>query len=129
MDIDTSAQFGGQDSAPTPKELVLNAMMGCTAMDVVSILKKMRVPLEKFSMTIQAEKNQGPPVHFIKATLTFELIGEVPPEKAFKAVESSLTKHCGVNYMISKVCDILYVLKINGQVTHEGHASFIDPQN
>lgn len=93
IDIDTSAQFGGQDTAPTPKELVLNAMMGCTAMDVVSILKKMRLPLEKFSMNIEAEKNQDPPVHFIKATLTFDLTGEIPLDKAVKAVEASLTKY------------------------------------
>ena len=125
--LDASADFEGQDSAPTPKEVLLNAMMGCTAMDVVSILKKMRVEIKKFTMTIEAEKNLDPPVHFVKTHLVYYLDGDIAKDKAVKAIESSLTKYCGVNYMISKVCDITYDLVLNGATAHTGMAAFVEP--
>jgi putative redox protein len=100
--IDATPEHGGLSSAPTPKELVLNAMMGCTAMDVVAILTKMRQDISSFSMEINAEKTKEYPVHFKTAELVFDLKGQLDGEKVIKAVDSSLTKYCGVNYMISK---------------------------
>lgn len=126
-DLDASNEFGGTGKGATPKQLLLKAMMGCTALDVISILQKMRLPVKSFTMNISAEKNKLPPIHFTKVLLTYNLEGEIPVEKAVKAIDSSLTKHCGVNYMISKVAEISYILKINGTVSHEGKAAFIDP--
>jgi putative redox protein len=122
--IDAAKEAGGGDEAPNPKELVLNAMMGCSAMDVVSILKKMRVPLSTFDMEIEAEKTTEHPVHFKTATLVFALTGEIPAEKAIKAVDSSLTRYCGVNYMISRSCDISFKVFINGEQVHAGKVNF-----
>ena len=62
--IDATQEHGGNEAGPTPKELVLNAMMGCTAMDVVSMLKKMRQEITAFKMEIEAEKTLEHPVHF-----------------------------------------------------------------
>ena len=125
--IDAMADFGGKNKGPTPKELVLNAMMGCTAMDVVSMLKKMRQGLEHFSMTIEAEKNLEHPIHFKTATIFFHLKGSLDPEKAIKAVTSSLTKYCGVNYMMSKTCEIGFEVFVNDLPVYQGKAEFIDP--
>jgi putative redox protein len=127
--IDASPEHGGEDTAPTPKELVMNAMMGCTAMDVVAMLTKMRQKIDSFDMHIEVEKNKDYPVHFIKAHLVFDLKGQIDIDKAKKSVDSSLSKYCGVNYMISKTCEITYSLKLNDQVIHEGQAIFIDPKN
>jgi len=57
------------------------------------------------------------------------LKGNLDTEKAKQAVEHSLTKYCGVNYMISKICKISYVVNVNGEDTATGFASFIDPQD
>lgn len=128
LQVDTNAEHGGEDLAPTPKELVLNAMMSCSAMDVVSILKKMRQPFTALKMGITAEKNNQHPIYFKQATLFYHLTGELELEKVVKAIEASLTKYCGVNYMISKTCEITYKLTINGQSVHQGRANFIDPE-
>lgn len=127
--IDATTAHGGQNRGPSPKELVLDAMMGCTAMDVVSILNKMRQEITSFKMEIGADKTQEHPVHFKTAELVFILEGKIEPEKAVKAVESSLTKYCGVNYMISKTCKINFRLDVNGQMIKTGSVDFIEPAN
>ena len=126
--IDALKEHGGSDSAPNPKELILNAMMGCTAMDVVSMLKKMRQEIKEFKMQIEAVKTTEHPVHFKTALLVYDLKGEIEAEKAIKAVDSSLTKYCGVNYMISLSCDISFRLLLNGELIKQGPVKFIQPQ-
>jgi putative redox protein len=122
--IDVAIELGGDDAGPTPKELVLNAMMGCTAMDVISILKKMRQLPESFEMEIEVDKSTEHPIHFTKARLSFYVSGEVAEDKLIKACEASLTKYCGVNYMISKTCQIDYKLILNKNEIYQGQAKF-----
>jgi putative redox protein len=113
--MDAPIDSGGQGAAPSPKELILNAMMGCTAMDVVAILKKMRQEIKEFHMAIEVEKTTEHPIHFKSAIITYDLKGDIPAEKVIKAVDSSLTKYCGVHYMISRSCDIKHKIILNGQ--------------
>ncbi len=124
--IDALPEHGGSGQAATPKELVLNAMMGCTAMDVLSILKKMRQEVLAFNMEIEAEKTSEHPVHFKSAEMIYDLQGSIDPEKAIKAVDSSLTKYCGVNYMISKTCKITFSIKLNGDIIKQGPVIFTE---
>jgi len=126
--IDATPEHGGDSSAPSPKELVLNAMMGCTAMDVVSILTKMRQEITSFDMEINAEKTKAHPVHFKTAELIFKLKGKIEADKAMRAVDSSLTKYCGVNYMISKTCQITFKIILNEEIIKMGPVVFIEPQ-
>lgn len=125
--MDGTLDHGGKDLAPTPKELVMNAMMGCTAMDVISILQKMRQTIQSYTMSIDVEKNIDYPVYFKKANIIFNLHGPIEAEKLIKAVDASLTKYCGVNYMISKVCEITYDLYLNDQKIKSGKTDFTDP--
>lgn len=122
--IDAPADHGGGRNGPTPKELILNAMMGCTAMDVVAILKKMRLEIGEFKMSIEAEKTTDHPVHFKTATMIYHLKGDLPAEKVIKAVDSSLTRYCGVNYMISKTCVISYKVFVNDTEIKTGTVEF-----
>lgn len=122
--MDAMKSAGGNEEAPTPKELLLNAMMGCTAMDVVSILKKMREPMSGLKMSIEVEKTTEHPTYFKSATIVYDVSGELHPEKVMKAVESSMTKYCGVNYMISQLCDIAYRVKLNGKEIMTGKTAF-----
>ena len=124
--IDAAKEHGGNDAGPNPKELVLNAMMGCTAMDVVAILKKMRQEITEFKMEIEAEKTTEHPIHFKSAELVYLLKGPIDPEKAIKAVDSSLTRYCGVNYMISKTCILTYRIVLNDLPIKQGNVSFVE---
>jgi putative redox protein len=126
--LDASTEHGGANTGPTPKELVLNAMMGCTAMDVMAMLKKMRQEVIGFEMEIAAEKTTQHPIHFKSAVLNFRLNGSLDSEKVIKAVDSSLTKYCGVNYMISKSCEISFKVFVNGAFLKEAPVKFIEPQ-
>lgn len=122
---DSTPEHGGHEQHPTPKELVINAMMGCTAMDVVAILKKMRLNINSFNLNINVEKTTEHPIHFKTALITFDLHGDIAAEKAIKAVESSMTKYCGVNFMISRSCDISYQLFLNGSVIKKDKVNFV----
>jgi putative redox protein len=124
---DGTLEGGGEAAAASPKELVLNAMMGCTAMDVVSILKKMRLEVDSFTMDAEAEKTASHPVHFKTALLNFYFTGNLPEEKVIRAVNSSLNKYCGVNYMISRSCDISFQIFLNGVKIHGGEVTFTTP--
>lgn len=60
--LDTSVEAGGLQQGPTPKEMLLVALAGCTAMDVISILQKMKEPLENLTVKVEAETNDTPQV-------------------------------------------------------------------
>lgn len=127
ISLDATPEHGGENLGPTPKELLLHAMMGCTAMDVMSMLQKMKQVVKSFDMVSNAEKNKHYPIHFKLVQLQYFLKGDILPEKIIKAVDSSLTKYCGVNYMISKTAKIQFEIFLNDQIIHQGVASFVDP--
>lgn len=124
--LDALSDEGGENLGPTPKELILNAMMGCTAIDVVSSLKKMRQEFSSFEMEVEAEKTTEYPTHFKSALLLFILKGGVEEDKLIRAVDLSLSKYCGVNYMISKICDISYKIILNDTEIKIGKTNFPD---
>lgn len=124
---DATLDTGGSGLGPTPKELVMNAMMGCTAMDVVAILKKMRQQIDSFRMEIEVEKTFEHPIHFKSALLKYHLQGELDPEKVKKAVQSSLTRYCGVNYMVSLSCEISYRVYLGETEIDSGRVDFKIP--
>ncbi len=123
---EATPDHGGEGLAPTPKELLLNAMLGCTAMDVVSILRKMRQEFTGLEIDGEATQNETHPIHFVEAKLRFRVTGPVLPEKVIKAVDSSLTKYCGVNFMVSKSCTIHFSVVLNGTQIHTGVAAFTE---
>lgn len=122
--IDATSEHGGSGIYPTPKELILNAMMGCTAMDTLSLLNKMRLEITSMTMDIEAQKNEEYPIHFISALMRFHIYGLGDKNKVIKATEKSLTKYCGVNYMISKTCKIKYEVYFNDEHIHSDFANF-----
>lgn len=114
----------GSDSAPTPKELLLAGVCGCSAMDVVALMKKYRQPLEKFEVESETETTDSHPSVFKEVLLKFKLSGAIEPEKAKEAVQLSMTRYCGVSAMISKVVPMRYQVEVNGAVVGEGVAQF-----
>ncbi|HCW77119.1 MAG TPA: osmotically inducible protein OsmC [Candidatus Marinimicrobia bacterium] len=105
--MDGNAQVGGSDAAARPMELVLFGLGGCTAMDVVSILNKMKVPLEDFHIAIESERAETHPKVYTKIEMTYHFYGnDLPLEKLERAVHLSEKTYCSVSAMLSKTVDI-----------------------
>ena len=95
--MDAGMAEGGSDSGVRPMELLLHALGGCTGMDVVSILKKMQINLEDFSIEITGERAPEHPKKYIAIHLIFKAIGpNIDRDKVIRAVELSQTKYCSV---------------------------------
>jgi putative redox protein len=115
----------GSDSAPSPKELLLSALAGCTAIDVVGLLRTRRQGLEHFELDVDAETaNTEHPRVFTAAKLTFRIDGAVEPNVALEAIAASQTKYCGVSAMLSRAFPISYELILNGTSMGVGRADF-----
>lgn len=115
--MDSLNEDGTSGIGPKPMEMVLSALAGCTGMDVVSILKKMRVNLEKFWMEVSAERAEEHPKVFteIKLTYFFEMEDESQTDKVLKAVSLSQEKYCSVGAMLKKVAKYDYNVVVNGK--------------
>ncbi|MGZ3704741.1 MAG: OsmC family protein, partial [Bdellovibrionota bacterium] len=114
----------GNDSAPTPKDLVLAALCGCTAMDVVSLMKKYKEPLEKFSVEAETHVRASHPAIFGDIHLTFRLEGNLDKQKVVEAVRLSETQYCSVGAMLSKAVPIHYSVELNGVEIARGQAGY-----
>lgn len=115
----------GKETAPTPKELVAVGLGGCTAMDVIALLKKHKQPPKNFSIDVEIQSSTGAhPIVFEKAVLSFFVDGEVTAEKLIEAVHLSQTKYCGVSAMLSKSFPIEYRIILNGNQISTGAATF-----
>ena len=112
--IDADAQFGGTDAGPKPKPLVLSALGGCTAMDVTSILAKMRVPFESLSVKVEASLTEEHPKYYDRIKLIYTFTGnELDATKIDKAVDLSQTRYCGVNFMLGKAAEVSHEIRLN----------------
>ncbi len=102
--IDSTAEHGGKNLGARPKTLMLVALAGCTGMDVVSILKKMRVDFESFSVHVEGDVAEEHPKKFLGMKVVYTLTGkDIPLDKVEKAVNLSKERYCGVqaNYTAS----------------------------
>ncbi len=122
---DGKKEFGGRDRGPNPKEYVLAGLCGCTGMDVVSLLKKFKVPYAGLSVSAQTDLTKSHPIVFTEVKLTFMITGEnLDLELCKKAVDLSMTKYCGVSAMLAKAVPIFYDVTLNGSVITSGQAKF-----
>lgn len=121
--MDATPPFG-QHSAPTPKELLLVSMGGCTIMDVVSLLKKHKQNFTALEVNSNAEAVKTQPQVYQNATLQFYVEGAIDVEIFKTSIQLSLSKYCSVNAMISKVVPISWQAFINQEKVGEGQAHF-----
>jgi putative redox protein len=112
--IDAPESSGGEDKGPRPKPLMLLALAGCTGMDVVSILKKMRVSLDDFKVSVEGDMTEEHPKHFQHMHIEYHFFGQdLDPEKLKKAIELSMTNYCGVSAVYRKAMDVSWEIKLN----------------
>ena len=112
--IDANEESGGNDTGPRPKPLMLLALAGWTGMDVVSILKKMKVEVEKFNVEVVADLTEEHPKHFFKMHVIYKFWGnDLPLDKIEKAVQLSDEKYCGVSAVYKKALELTHEIQIN----------------
>lgn len=115
----------GKGGALTPKELVAIGLAGCTAMDVVALLKKHKQTFTDFNMSVDVESTTGvQPAVFTKAVLKYSLAGPVDAKILLESVNLSQTKYCGVSAMLAKAFPISYQVFLDEKLIGEGNSHF-----
>ena len=100
--MDTTADDGGEDSGPGPKRLMLASLAGCTGIDIVSILNKMKVAFSGFTIGVHAALSAEHPKIYNHVKITYKIkLAEEDKSKMIKAVQLSTEKYCGVFAMFS----------------------------
>ncbi len=109
--MDTTPEMG-DDSGPSPKQLVLAGLAGCTGMDVVSLLKKMRVNYTGFEIDIEADLTEEHPIVFSEIRMKYLVFGkDIDHSKVEKAINLSQERYCGVSAMLKKNSPINYSIE------------------
>ncbi len=98
--MDGPAEHGGSNGASKPLELFLMGLAGCSGMDVVSILSRMRVDLQDFRMEVKAPRTEEHPKVFTRVEIIYHLYGDVTEAQAEKAVNLSQDKFCSASAML-----------------------------
>jgi putative redox protein len=111
--LDAAPESGGANAGPRPKPLMLVALAGCTGMDVVSILKKMRVEFDGLRVWVEAEQTEEHPKHYSSMKIIYEFKGnDLPMDKLEKAVNLSEERYCGVNAVYKKAMTVTTEIRI-----------------
>ena len=111
--IDTTVEGGGLGSGMNPKKMLLGSLCGCSGMDVVEMLKKMRIDFTRFEIEAEADQTEDHPKVFKYINMLYRI--DVKPEyfdKVKRAVALSQEKYCGVSAMLAKHCAINYSIEL-----------------
>ena len=114
--IDAGESVGGRNLGPKPKGLTLVSLAGCTAMDVISILTKMRVEVEHFEVGTVGKLSKEHPKRFTGIVIQYKFKGkDLPLDKINRAVELSMENYCGVSATLKPSVIISKEIYINDQ--------------
>ncbi|MGB8656572.1 MAG: OsmC family protein [Candidatus Zixiibacteriota bacterium] len=107
--LDAKPEVGGEGTGPSPMELVLVSLAGCTAMDVVSVLKKKRVDLRNLTIRVSGERASEHPKYFTRIDVQYDLEGKgIREDDVKQAVDLSKDKYCSVAAMLREKSAISY---------------------
>lgn len=105
--MDGAEKVGGSDGATRPLEMFLIGLGGCTAMDVVSIMRKKRVPFTDFWIELEAPQAKDYPMVFTNITMTYHVVGRgIKAADVARAIELSEEKYCSANAMLRQAVPI-----------------------
>ena len=111
--MDGSQADGGHDGGMRPMQVLLAAMGGCSAVDVVTILRKQREDLKDLKITISGEREKDKaPSLYTEVPAHFKIFGNVDKDKAEKAVALSVGKYCSVAKTLEKSAKITYSIEV-----------------
>jgi len=111
--MDAKEENGGKNQGPPPKPLMLVSLAGCTGMDVISMLKKMRQDVESFELKIEGEVSDDHPKKYTRIKVIYLVKGKnIDKDKVEKAVNLSKDKYCGVSAVFKEAIDMEFEVKI-----------------
>ncbi|MEY2636559.1 MAG: hypothetical protein RLZZ197_1035 [Bacteroidota bacterium] len=116
--IDAAEGIGGHNAGARPMELLLMGLGGCTAIDVILILKKQRQIVEDFQIRVQGEREKiegTEKTPFRNINIQFELKGAIDGNKALKAIQMSMDKYCSATAQLEPSATITHTLVLNGE--------------
>jgi len=109
LQMDGSPDIGGQGLGLRPMQVLLTSLGGCSAMDIISILKKQRQPLEDIQFTLDGIRDENAIPSLFKAIhITYQLYGNLDEEKVKRAIELSVEQYCSVAKTLEKTAKITY---------------------
>lgn len=113
VQLDSSPDSGGSNLGMRPMQMLLAAMGGCSAIDVISILKKQRQELKDIKITVTGEREKdATPSLYTEVHAHFKLYGDLDRDKAEKAVALSIDKYCSVAKTLEKTAKVTYSFEI-----------------
>ena len=105
--IDTSPENGGSNNGLGPKAMMLSALAGCTGLDIVFVLNKMRIAIPQFKMVVRGELTDIHPKTYRNVWLDYHFYGiGLPKEKIERAIALSAEEYCGVMEMFRQFCEL-----------------------
>ncbi len=111
--MDGAPDSGGRNIGIRPMEMLLIGLGGCTAFDVVLILKRGREKIEDCTVEVTAERADTDPKVFTKIHLDYTLVGEsLSPEKVERAIKLSAEKYCSASIMLGKTAELTHSWKV-----------------
>lgn len=111
--MDVGEQDGGQNAGPSPMELLLVALAGCTGMDVISILRKKRQDVTGYTISVRGVRREEHPQTFAAISVEHEVTGKgISPDAVRRAVELSETKYCSVGATLGLTAAISHTFRV-----------------
>jgi putative redox protein len=111
--MDASPDVGGENKGPRPTELLLSGVGGCSGIDIINILGKMRQEITSLAVHVNGTRAEDYPKKFTDIHVHFELEGPgLDPEKVKKAAQMSMEKYCSVSLSLN--ANITYSYEVNG---------------
>jgi putative redox protein len=111
--MDAAAEIGGTNSGARPTELLLNAVAGCTGIDIISILHKMRLQPTAFHIEVEGKRADDHPKRFTKINIHYVLEGDLPEAKVIRAIQLSKDKYCSVAHSLNSEITASYAINNN----------------
>jgi putative redox protein len=111
--VDTPVEKGGGNLGPSPKQLMLLSLAGCTGIDIAIIASKMKLDVTKLEITVEGELTEEHPRFYRRMHVVYEFTGkDLRLDKLQKAVELSEEKYCGVSAVYKKVVEMSSEIRI-----------------
>ena len=111
--IDASEEVGGSDLGPRPKKLMLTALAGCTGIDVIMILNKMKVFPEAFNVIVEGDLTEEHPKAYHTIKIVYMFKGkDLPMAKLQRAVQLSEERYCGVSAVYKKALNLSTEIRV-----------------
>jgi putative redox protein len=125
MDLDAEESVGGEGAGPQPPRLLLLALAGCTAMDVISILRKKRQQVSGLSVEVQGSRADQHPMVYTRIEVLYLVWGQhVDQQAVARAIELSVTRYCPVIAMLGKVAEVTTSYEVEEETEFDGRNEF-----